>query len=243
MTFKYRYRKQIVIALIIIITLIGGVGGILFYQTNYKKKEKIEKKEMLVSKKSQTNIKRTTTTDTKEENNKIMVDIKGQVINPGLYSLEEKSRVIDVINMAGGLTEVADTTVINLSKKISDEMVIIIYSKQEVENFKETKEELEKKVENCKNYYEDIQNDACIESDTISNEAKTTNQLMQTETISINTATLEQLQTLPGIGESKAQNIIKYREEHGGFKSIEELKEVNGIGDSIFVKIKENITL
>ena len=67
------------------------------------------------------------------------VDIKGQVVNPGIYSLSINSRVIDVIEKAGGLTENADTTVINLSKKISDEMVIIIYSYEEVKEFGKTK--------------------------------------------------------------------------------------------------------
>ena len=68
------------------------------------------------------------------------VDIKGEILTPGIYTLKSNSRVIDVIEMSGGLTENADTSVINLSKKITDEMVIIIYSKSEVKDFEKTKE-------------------------------------------------------------------------------------------------------
>ena len=133
--------------------------------------------------------------------------------------------------MAGGLTENADTSVLNLSKKIEDEMVIIVYSKQEVIDFKKTKE-IEKQVEEkCKNSNETLINGACIEI-----EEKTSTK------VNINTASKEELMTLSGIGESKAEDIIKYREKEQ-FVSIEDIKKVSGIGDSLFAKIKENITI
>ena len=162
------------------------------------------------------------------------MDIKGEINNPGIYELKSSSRVIDVIEKAGGLTENANTTVINLSKKITDEMVIIIYSNKQVEDFSKTKE-IEKQVQNnCINPSEEsLKNDACITEKETTISGK----------ISINTATLEELQTLPGIGEEKAKNIIKYREENGLFTAIEDLTKINGIGESIFAKIKENITL
>ena len=164
------------------------------------------------------------------------VDIKGQVNNPGIYSLKEGSRVIDVIEASGGLTENANTTVINLSKKIEDEMVIIIYSNEEVNNFSKTKEIEKQVIENCiKKDETSLQNDACIN---ISNEESNTNN----KTININSATQEELMTLPGIGESKAKDIITYRSEKP-FKSIEDIKNVPGIGESLFAKIKENITI
>ena len=164
----------------------------------------------------------------------LKVDIKGEINAPGIYELNSSSRVIDVIEKAGGLTENANTTVINLSKKITDEMVIIIYSNEEVANFSKTKE-LEKQVqENCiKPSEESLKNDACISKDETQLSAK----------ISINHATLEELQTLPGIGEEKAKNIISYREENGPFEKIEDITKITGIGESIFAKIKENITL
>ena len=134
---------------------------------------------------------------------------------------------------AGGLTENADTSVINLSKKVQDEMVIIIYSRDEVSNFREVKE-IEKQVnDKCSQVDENsLINNACIESSTNT-----------PSKISINTATLEELMTLPGIGESKAKDIINYRETNGPFTSIEDLLKIKGIGESILAKIKENITL
>ena len=162
------------------------------------------------------------------------VDLKGEVNNPGIYTLKKGSRVIDVIEAGGGLTENANTEVINLSKKISDEMVIIIYSNYEVREFSKTKE-IEEKVQNkCVQKDENaLRNDACITSN---NSSKVQGK------ININIASKEELMTLTGIGESKANDIIKYREEHK-FNTIEDIKKVSGIGDSLFAKIKENITV
>lgn len=170
------------------------------------------------------------------------VDIKGEVLNPSVYELEENSRIIDVIYKAGGLTEKADTSYINLSKKITDEMVIIIYSREEVIEYQKKKEEskyvyIEKDCE-CP----DEMNEACIEQKK-SQETTTNEQTEDQSLVSINKATLEQLQTLSGIGKSKAESIISYRKEHGDFKTIEELKDVSGIGDSVFDKIKDKITI
>lgn len=171
----------------------------------------------------------------KEKNTKeklISVDIKGEIYSPGIYSLKEDSRIIDVIDKAGGLTENADTTVINLSKKVVDEMVIIIYSKEEVKNFSETKEKEKLLQEKCTSPDENsLKNDACI-----------SNVSSQTGKININTATKEELMTLTGIGESKAKDIISYREKNGAFKSVEEIKNVSGIGETLYAQIKEAIT-
>ena len=197
MSFHYRYRKQImiiVITILVITTLITTT--IYFYEP--KKEQKISslkiKKTTKESKKSQT------------EQEKFMVDIKGEVISPGIYELENNSRVIDVIKLAGGLTENADTTVINLSKKIEDEMVIIIYSKWQVENWKETKEQEKYLQEQCISPKEgQTKNDACIDN---TEKITTTSSV-----ININTATKEELMTLTGIGEAKAEAIISYREK------------------------------
>lgn len=234
MTFTYRYRKQIIIAIIFIILISGG--GLLVYQSYQsrpKRKTKVDKKEVLLASNQEKKVTKQKTTIEKEE--LYQVDIKGEVINPGIYSLKAGSRVSDVINIAGGLTEISDTTVINLSKKIKDEMVIIIYTKQEVANFKETKKIEQQAIEKCQSNYEELINDACIENKESTNS--------ETNLISINTATLEQLQSLPGIGESKAKAILAYKEEHKEFKNIDELKNISGIGEAIFAKIKDLITL
>ena len=96
-----------------------------------------------------------------------MVDIKGEVNSPGIYSMPSSSRVIDVVMKAGGFTEGADTSVINLSKKIQDEMVIIIYSHDQVENFYETLEREKQVLNQCKSMDGNLVNGACIESDTV----------------------------------------------------------------------------
>lgn len=203
--------------------LLTGLSSI--FILNYKPKKKEEKKELLVTKK-----------EDKEEPQAmelLKVDIKGEIINPGIYSLTSTSRVIDVIEKAGGLTQNANTTVINLSKKITDEMVIIIYSNEQVANFSKTKEIEQQVQQNCvKPDNNALKNDACITDETTTSSK-----------VSINNATLEQLQTLPGVGEAKAQDIINYRNSSGPFQSIEDIKNVSGIGESLFAKIKDYITL
>ena len=219
-TFQYRYRKQIILVTSILLVIAGIISFVIYYSNN--ENEIIE--ETPVKKK---NIKK----ESSEE--LISVDIKGEINNPGIYSLSPSSRVIDVIYKAGGLTDNADTTVINLSKKIKDEMVIIIYSKDQVNNFKETKK-LEEEVQNkCISPDEEsIKNDACI-SDATNTSGK----------VNINTATKQELMNLSGIGESKAKEIISYREKNGLFNTIEDIKKVSGIGDTIYAQIKENITV
>ena len=223
-TFKYRYRKQIVIGIFILFLLVGGTILTIFMFQSDKK----DKSDIVVS--TATNSLKKKSKKENIENYK--VDIKGEILTPGIYTLKSNSRVIDVIEMSGGLTENADTSVINLSKKITDEMVIIIYSKSEVKDFEKTKETEKLVQEKCVKKDENaLKNDACI-TDSVKTSGK----------VSINTATNEELMTITGIGDSKAEDIIKYREENGPFKTIEDIKNVSGIGDSLFAKIKENIT-
>ena len=177
----------------------------------------------------------------KEEDCYANVDIKGEVLKPGLYKVICDSRVQDVINASGGLTKNGDTSLLNLGKKVTDEMVIIVYSKKEIE--KATDENKVLKEEIIINNTT-IKNDAYIQNEDLLTE----DNIIITDTpvnslVSINKATKEELMTLSGIGESKAKNIISYRTENGNFKSIEEIKNVKGIGDSIFERIKESITL
>lgn len=170
---------------------------------------------------------------------KIKVEIKGAVNVPGVYELDNNSRVIDVINIAGGLTENADISLINLSKKIFDEMVIIIYTKEEIQHYNESKIKTEYvyiEVNNCP----DPINDSCVKE---YEEEKTDNNEKSNNIVNINNATIEELTTLSGIGESKAKLIIEYREQNGLFKSVEELSNVKGIGESLIEKIKDNITI
>lgn len=169
--------------------------------------------------------------DVREESvEKVYVDIKGEVKNPGIYEVPIDKRIFDVIELAGGVTARADTSVNNLSMKVKDEMVIIIYSKEEVANFSKTKEIQEVIQEKC-SASNGMINDSCIDSDITS------------YPISVNDATLEQLISVPGLGEVKAKKIIEYRNENGDFKNLDDLKKVSGIGDSTFEKIKEYFKL
>ncbi|MCM1371262.1 MAG: helix-hairpin-helix domain-containing protein [Clostridium sp.] len=176
--------------------------------------------------------------------NTIKVDIKGSVKNPGVYELELGKRVIDLINMAGGLTKSADTTLINLSKILSDEMIVKIYTKDEVKAIKKGNGETVIKYIETECTCPDIKNDACITNkNNITSSENSKNENLTSNKISINTATLDQLTSLPSIGSAKAENIIEYRNSNGIFKTIEDIKNVSGIGESLFEKIKDYITI
>lgn len=225
MTFSYRHRKLIIILLLFLLSVIASF---LIFKGHFVPKKKTNTKKIVLTPRKE---------ETNTTNNEIyyLVDIKGEVNNPGTYSVKKGSRVIDVIHLAGELKNDADTSVLNLSKKVTDEMVIIVYSYDEVKNFTKVKEEEEKRQEKCTSS-NGIKNDACISNIVLDEDKSDTK-------VSLNKATLKDLMTLPGIGEAKAKEIINYREEKGEFTDINQLKEVKGIGDTLFESIKENITL
>ena len=148
-----------------------------------------------------------------EKESLIVVEIKGEVVNPDVYTLNEGSIVKDLIDMAGGLTTEADISNINRAKEIKNHELIII-----------------------RNINDKTNEDDVIE-DSISEE------VIDDTLISINNSDIEQLKEIPGIGEVKAKAIISYRESNGEFRSIDELKNVDGIGEKTFEKIKDNIKL
>ena len=147
------------------------------------------------------------------------VDIKGEVLRPGVYEFSCESRMQEVIKKAGGFTEEADETKINLAQKITDQMQIIVpnvHSKQE---------------------------DGLTEGN--SEKGSSTNTSVSNSkqgTININTATLEELQTIKGIGKKKAEAIFQYRKEHGAFRSKEDLLQVKGIGKKALEAIESQVT-
>ena len=182
---------------------------------------------------------------------RVKVDIKGYVINPGVYEIEETAKVIDVINIAGGLTEEADTSRINLAKTVKDEMVIIIYSKNEIEKYinSQTTIEMEKEYIYVEKPCEcpSVNNDACLKEEDLNanempKEIDKEEAQEEIKIVSINNGTKEELMTLPSIGESKANSIIEYRKTNK-FTKIEDIKNVSGIGESVFEKIKDYITI
>lgn len=173
--------------------------------------------------------------DTKNTSNKIKVDIKGAVKKPGVYSVSDDKRVIDVIKSAGGLNSNANTNYINLSAKVTDEMVIWVYTNSEINKLKLNNNSTEYMIKSCNCPV--VDNTTCLSN---SNSNKTSN---KNNMININTANIGELTSLTGIGESKAKSIIEYRTKNGKFEKIEDIMNVTGIGESAYNKIKNNITV
>lgn len=160
----------------------------------------------------------------------IWIDIKGAVQKPGVYEVEEGIRVAEVIEKAGGLLKGANTDFLNMSRKVEDGDVIWIYTEKEIEEFKEGKTKIEYIESAC--HCPDVQNSACISNTEEKQEGK----------VNINTATKEELMTLSGIGAAKALAIIEYRKTNP-FQKIEDIQKVSGIGESVYEKIKDSITI
>ena len=150
---------------------------------------------------------------------KIVVYITGAINKQGVYELDENSRIKDIIEMAGGLRDDAEIDEINLADMLEDGMKIKVPSKNDKE----------KTLENM------------TKENTTSNTNSNIGINKQNTKININTASQQELENLPGIGESTALKIIKYRKEKGNFSKIEDIKNVNGIGDNKFNKIKDLI--
>lgn len=188
-------------------------------------------------------------------NKKEYCDIKGNVKNPGVYEIKENYTIQDIIKKAGGLKKNSYTNNINLSKKVTDEMVIYIFSKKEIEKYKE------EYICNCKPIYKYITCEEIKTTIPITTQPKTTlsttttkfieipkttttqitTQKQENKKININIASLEELITLNGLGESKAKSIIEYRTNTGLFNTIEDLLNVKGIGQKILDGIKDFI--
>lgn len=165
---------------------------------------------------------------------KVKVDIKGAIVKPGVYEVNSDYRVIDVIKLAGGLKNNANTNYINLSSKVTDEMVIWIYTTKEISDFKLKQSSTQYMIKECNCPV--VDNTTCLNSNKSSNDSKEQNGI-----ININTATLDELTKLDGIGESKANSIIEYRTKNGPFKNIQDIMNVSGIGEAAYNKIKEHI--
>ncbi|MFI3685464.1 helix-hairpin-helix domain-containing protein [Vagococcus fluvialis] len=206
---KHVTKEKIIISVVILVISIIGLK--LFLSKNAAKVDQFE--EVVL----------TDTTDliaeTEKENNdavKMYVDIKGAVKLPGMYEVTSDMRVLNVIDMAGGLKETADDSQVNFSQRIEDQMVI--YIPVEGEELSET-----------------------AIAGTNSNTANISKD--EDGKVNLNQATKEELMTLSGVGEKKAEKIIEYREENGSFKTIEDLKNVNGFGEKSFESLEKYISI
>lgn len=154
--------------------------------------------------------------NTKTKNKIITVEIKGEVKNPDVYTLDDECIIKDLIEKAGGLTENADLSNINRAKKLQDHELIYIGNK----------------------------NDTAADSTSepaVKAASSTGGASSSSGKININTADVEALKKINGIGDSKAKSIISYRETNGNFSSIEDLKNVDGIGEKMFEKMKDMV--
>ena len=151
---------------------------------------------------------------TSVEEESIAVHVCGQVKKPGVYTLAKGARVSDAIDAAGGLAKEAAGDFINQAQKVEDEQQVYVPSQEEAK-------------ESPKEVQQETSNDSHLENKGL---------------VNINQATKEELMTLPGIGEAKADMIISYREEHGRFATIGEIKNISGIKDGVYNKICDLIT-
>ena len=192
--------KSIILAFVCSLVLI--IGGLFYFNQN---------KTEDYSGVSFSNISNETNNkDEKAENRhdeKIFVDVKGAVKHPGVFETTKDKRVKDLIEEAGGLLDDADTSTLNLSQKVKDQMVIYVLKHGEKPK--------------------QISDDGSSSSNS--------------DVININTANKEQLMKISGVGKTKAEAIISYREKNGDFKKKEDITKVRGIGKSTFEKIKDKI--
>lgn len=195
--------------LVIVAFLIGGglsTAGLYWIMTHTATPPEPEETFFL-----ETTVAETTTTTTVATD--YYVDIKGAVHSPGVYQMREGDRIQQLIDRAGGFTEEADQSQINLAQKVADQMVVVVPAIGQATPLPS------------------VQGGTSAPANGGTQQGK----------IHLNTATAEELQTLKGIGQKKAEAIIQYRQEHGSFQSIEELQQVKGIGPKVFEKLKDSV--
>ena len=228
------FLKQRKIVIIIGILAIILVGWKIYDSKNF---EEINSNEIMVS--SSNDDKKEIGENEDEEGEMMAVHITGEVKNPGVVRVKEGSRIQDIIEEAGGLTENADITDVNLAYVVEDGMKVRIPSNDD-ENLKKNNsgktgdDEEKSQIELAKNEYitQDSGKGVIVSDEGIDTSSSIVN---------INTATQTELEELPGIGPSLASRIVEHRNQNGKFKTIEDIKNVTGIGDSKFEKIKDLI--
>lgn len=212
-------QKQKTIAIIGIVVVILIVG---YYYLNSTKEVYIGKETQNVVESGEEEMQE----EIKEEKT-ILVHITGAVEKNGVVKVKENSRINDAIEAAGGITEEADLSDVNLAYIIEDGQKIYIPKKQD--------KTTEAKVDNIKNIVTENSGNNIIKGE-IYTEVKS-------NLVNINKASAKELMSLQGIGEATAWNIIEYREVNGKYKTIEDIKNVSGIGEAKFNAIKNYITV
>ncbi|MGR7951337.1 helix-hairpin-helix domain-containing protein [Finegoldia magna] len=210
---NFNFSKDKILIGIAIIVLVG-FG---YYKSNSDNLNNNQIQTLVDTKSTESiNEKSENNTQNREDNSTTMCQIDGCVNKPGVYSFKKDDRIKDIVELAGGFTQDADIKSVNLAMKLKDEMKVYIPSKTETSK---------------------AQNNDIESSDIVTIKDNNSNSL-----VNINTADSNKLQTLPGIGPSKAKKIIEFREKNQ-FKKIEEIKNVDGIGDKTFESLKSLITI
>lgn len=153
------------------------------------------------------------------------VDVKGAIRNPGVYKINNDGRVETILGLAGGALPEADLIQVNLAQVVKDQQIIYIPRKGE-------KIPAQFQANHTNNSIQQPSNN----SGNVSDESSHVNDIHKV--VNLNSATKEDLQTLTGVGERKAEAILQYRQQHGSFKVIEDLKQVDGFGEKTFLKLK-----
>ena len=151
------------------------------------------------------------TAEAADSKNEIYVQINGAVKYPGVYKVQDDARIFDVVELAGGMTEDAESEAVNQALPVEDGQMITICTQEEWELARA--------------------------------EEKSPAEQADDGLVDINTADAAKLCTLPGVGQARAESILAYRQEHGGFQSVEEIKQVSGIKDGLYTKIKDKIKI
>ncbi|MBP3284875.1 MAG: helix-hairpin-helix domain-containing protein [Clostridia bacterium] len=204
-------KKKIIVMVVTTLLMISAILYQLLYK-NYKKNEIIKEIDKIDGNIDVQPIPEIVTTT-------VFVDVAGEVNSPGLYELKEGARVNDAILAAGGVTEQADMTMVNLAYILSDELKITIPSKEAKE-----------------------MTSVGITQKTVLSSAMSASETGEKK-ININTAGKEELETLKGIGSAMAERIIEYRKSNGAFQTIEDIKNVSGIGEAKYNAMKAQITV
>ena len=206
------------IGLILIALVIGAVAFTIYITNGRDTLKKNDTSTMFVDE-GETEQEKSKDKNEKEEiplkDKKIAVDIKGEVKKPGVYYVNDGSIILDLINEAGGTTNKANLDSINRAQKLKENECIVIPN------------------------IDDVNNDVMVATKGLTNNSSK----KEDDKVNINTADVNELNKLNGVGPSKANAIIKYREENGSFKSIEDIKNVSGFGEATFEKIKDSISI
>ena len=224
--YNFNKKQKIVLVILAIAVILGICYYVYAKDGNFSSMEELQVEESLKANSEEAK------EINKENEETIVVHISGAVEQEGIVELKVNSRVADAIEKAGGLKDDANTNDINLAYVLEDGMKIYIPNKQETEE----KQTITKES-------------GVIEENTAQETTQKTSQTTvnktnsNTKKVNINTALQTELETLPGIGPSIATKIITYRKENGGFKTIKDIKEVSGIGESKFNNIKDLITV